>query len=758
MKLRVNKILFYVHFRIHIIIFLVSLISLIFVFLKLIDFNIIIGIENVKGLNSFYQLLVIPSSIFVILFLPSYPIFFLLLKKSDFTFLEKLSLTIVINSVFYISLGYIGYCLGIELSKYYFFFSLTIFFLILIGVIILIDLKKEDQIIFKSKRLFHDITGKLKQFSLIRYIKNTLNLNGIFLFIFIFFICILNIVKYSIFVGTDPWLHIFNSQIITKENFLYLKGYHGTLGISIFGAVINFFSGLGHVLIPKYFVFYTYFLSAILFYNISLRIFRNKNLAIFSVFILEFSSLGFSNMMLQYWPSGSALIKCLAVFLLLYKRLEGFLKVERPSKEDIFRNIALYYSLITIIFVSAVLTHVITSLIFLFSFLWLYLIYFLRDYKRGIDFIFLCSLTGLFLLLNVFGIGSGHYWFFTSLNFSWYILLLIGIAGCCAGFIFLWRIQKTIIFTKGRYKSAISGDKNRFLKKIEDRVIIPLIFSFLMILTLCLLIVNLVWMEIGITNIFYVLEIVMLSSFAIWGLILFQKKPRGKPLFIWAIGLFLLLGGGFLFNILILNNMIWQRILYLIPPITVIGFSSYIYKIIKLNKIRTFQMKFVILFIITFSLFSSFFYQSVSFNVFTLKRRNVSSIQWYTSNVNYKNVLITEFGWNHVFRYYGYIYNNSNSTLLYEGNFIKLKYETDLFPPSNHFFDNGTNILQQIKKNYGTDVYLIFEDTYIINKGFDLFGQLSKEEEEEYYNLDYLNKVCSSKTKKGAESPIFWVI
>ena len=61
--------------------------------------------------------------------------------------------------------------------------------------------------------------------------------------------------------------------------------------------------------------------------------------------------------------------------------------------------------------------------------------------------------------------------------------------------------------------------------------------------------------------------------------------------------------------------------------------------------------------------------------------------------------------------------------------------------------------------NYeGTDVYIMFSDTYIINKGFELFGKLSHEELETYYSLDYLDKICSSKTEGGWETPIFWVI
>jgi len=272
------------------------------------------------------------------------------------------------------------------------------------------------------------------------------------------------------------------------------------------------------------------------------------------------------------------------------------------------------------------------------------------------------------------------------------------------------------------------------------------------------LIVNLIWIEIDITNIFYISEIVLLSAFSVWGLIVFQKKPRGKPLFIWGTGLFILLGVGFVFNILILSNMIWQRILYLIPPIIVIGFISYIYKIIKLKKIGTFRMKFIIFFIVIFSLLTTYFYEAVSFEVFTLKRRDISSIQWYSNNTSDKNVLLTEFGWNNPFKYYSYIQNNTNSNPPYVGNFYKLKYDIDLFPPNNHFDENGTNILKQVKEDYNTDVYIIFSGIYIINKGFELFGKLSQDELEIYYSLDYLDKICTSKTEGGGETPIFWVI
>ena len=733
------------------------MISIAFVFLRLINFDIIIGISDIIILEIIFQFAVIFSSIFIILFLPTYPLLFVLVKKGGFTTFEKLGLTIVLNSAFYIFLGYFGYWIGILLSGFFFFYGILISFFIIVCYIVFNEFKNETYIFIRPKKLKVNKIERLEQFTILEYLKNKISLNVLLLVGFISLICVLNIIKFGIFVGTDPWLHILNSRIITEENILPLNGYHSTMGISIFGAVINFFSGVSHLLIPKYFVIYTYFLSAIIFYSITLRIFKRKSLALFSVFILEFSSLGFSNMMLQYWPSGSALIKCLAIFLLLYIRLQNFIKLERPTKKEILSNILMMYSLISLIFISAVLTHVITSMIFLFSFLWLYLIYFLRDYKRGIDLIFLVGLMGIFMILNIFGIGSGHYWFFIPLSLSWYYLLLIGGVGAIAGGILLWKIQKSIKFTKGRFKSVIKGKSYPYFKKVEDKVIIPFIFSILIIIAICLLIVDLMWIEIGVTNIFYISEIIMLSAFAVWGLILFQKKPKGKLLFIWALGLFILLCVGFVFNILILSNLIWQRILYLIPPIIVIGFISYIYKIIKLGKINTSKMKILVLFIVTFSLLTSYFYQSVSFDVFTLKRRDVSSINWYSNNTSDKNVLITEFGWNNVFKYYSYN-GDTNGTLAYEGNFYNLKYEIDLFLPENHFDENGTNILTQIKEDYNTDVYLLFAESYIINKGFELFGQLSQDELEEYYSLNYLNKICSSKTEGGAETPIFWVI
>ncbi|MFX1463065.1 MAG: hypothetical protein ACFFBF_08425 [Promethearchaeota archaeon] len=757
-KGKFKNILLFLNLRINLIVVLVSFISLLFIFFKIINLDIILGFSENLILNSLFHTIISICTVFTILFLPTYPIFFIIFKEKSFNYLEKLSLTIVVNSAFYILMGYIGYILGFLLTKFFFFFSLLIMYFFIIGYISIFELKKNSYTFLRSKDISTIKTENLNLLSLLKYFKKIIPFNALLLIIFLFLICILNVVKADYFIGTDPWLHILNSRIITDIKILPLEGYHGTMGLNIFGAVINFFSGANHTLIPRYFVFYTFFVSGLIFYNICMRVFKNQNLALFGVFLLEFSSLGFSTMMIQYWPSGSALIKCLTIFFLFYVRIQDFTKFERPTKKLIFSNMFFDYALITVIFISSVLTHDVTTLFFLISFLWLFLIYFLRDYKRGFDFILLCGLLLLFIIFSIFGIGEGHYWFFISLDIPWSFLILGALGGGLIGFIIIWKIQKSINFTKGKFNKVIKGETDIFYKKVEDKIIIPFISSILIIVLIILLIINFAWINLELINIFYVIEIIMISSFAIWGLLLFQKKRRGKALFIWGLGLLLFLGIGFIFNILALSNMIWQRILYLIPPILVIGFIAYIYKLIKLNSIRTFQKKYAILFILIFSLLTTYFYESKAFDIFIMKGRDVSAIQWYSNRTSHKNVIITEVGWSHAFKYYGYPFDNKTEALLYDHNFYFLKYQIDLFPPNNHLNESGINILKEIKKEYNTDVYIIFADDYIINRGFELFGQLTDEELEQYYNLTYINKICSAKSINKKETPLFWII
>jgi hypothetical protein len=437
-------------------------------------------------------------------------------------------------------------------------------------------------------------------------------------------------------------------------------------------------------------------------------------------------------------------------------RLQNLIKIERPLKQAILSDLPVTYILIFIIFIGAILTHIITSLIFLISFLWLYVIYFFKDRNRGIDFLFLCGLLGITVILINLGIGSGQFGFFT-INISWYYIVMVGVVGVVAGTLVLWKIQKSIVFTKGRYRALI-GRKDSYYKIIGDKIIIPLIFTILIALTILLLIINIVWFNFVVINILNVSEILLLSSFAIVGLFLFQKKPRGKPLYLWGLGLALLLAIGFILNLLIFSNMIWQRILYLIPPIIVIGFISYIYKLVKTNSIKFKWINIVLLATIIFSLFTTYYNESVSHDIFNLKKSEVNTMQWYDTYTSNQNAILTEFGWGYVFNYYDFPFNDKNEASYYNANIYLLTAVTDLFPPSSHINESGVNLLREIKEKYSADVYIIFEGDYVINRGFELFGGLTPKENEEYYSLSYLNKICSSTTDNGEKIPLYWVI
>ena len=90
-KIRFKNLIFYFRSRIHLIVFLLSVVALIFILFKIINLNVILGISTIIILDFFFQTFVMLSAIYTILFLPTYPIFFIIFKGKKFNFLEKLS-------------------------------------------------------------------------------------------------------------------------------------------------------------------------------------------------------------------------------------------------------------------------------------------------------------------------------------------------------------------------------------------------------------------------------------------------------------------------------------------------------------------------------------------------------------------------------------------------------------------------------------------------------------------------------------------
>ncbi len=756
-KGRSVDLIFWLKFRIQWLLFLISVISLSFIFMHIIG---LITLWNLQVVNPFYSLLqifLLFSTIFAIMFLPFYPVFFIILKKKTFNFLEKLSITIIVDLAFYILGGYIGFGLGFSITNLFYFVILVVTYGILIISIIVIDLKTNKYRCFKIKTATNNNLIS-KEFSLKDYLTKTVSLNAALLLTFLLLLCIMNVVRVVYFFGTDPWLHIFIIKLITIKHYLPTEEYHQTLGLHLFAAVIQFFSGVDYLLIPKYFVFYTFFVSALIFYNILMKVFKNQDLALLGVFILEFSSLNFSYMMYQFWPSGLSVILCLFIFYLLYARLQDFIKIERPSKKEILNNMILNYAIIGVVFISSMFTHVLTTILFLLSFIWIYFIYFLKDYRRGFDFLFLCLLLGIFLLFSYFGFGMEHYWFITPIELPMYILASAGVIGAISFGILVWRLRKSIVFTKGKFKLAIQGKEYPYYKTLEDRIIVPLAFGLVILFTVLFFIGNLMWFNLNISNVFVGFEILILSAFALWGLILFQKKARGKLFLLWGLYFFVVFLGAFAIDSFTNNLKIWARIFYLMPPLIVIGFLAYIFKLIKMKNVGTLKLKGVVLIIISFSLFATLYHETVNIGEFNLKHTDTTSIKWFSKYTSGDKVIITKFGWDYAFVYYDYPYGKGGENLERKDVHKAIDYKENLFDPDNHIDDNGTNRLQEIKSEEGTDVYIMYDDFYFLNDGWNTYGQLSEEDKEKYNNADYLNKIHSAKNEDGDEIPLYWVI
>jgi len=747
-----------VKYRIYFFLFLISIFSILFINLNYIIIESIEWISTNLFLSLLFKFLTAFSSIFTILLLPTYPIFFILLKNKALNFREKLGITIVSNLSFYIIIGYIGSYFNLPITFEYFFFTLILaYFSILLIVIFHGYYRGTGSFLKKGKSLdFKQINNK--KFSLNNFIKSNISLNAILLSIVIILISILNVVNTRILAGTDAWLHISIVKYITKINYVPMNSYFGTLGLHIFGAVIHFFSGLDLILLPKYFGFYTIPLSSLIVYNLLMRIFKNKNLAIFGVFLLV-SSFGFSwFMMVQFWPSGIALIQGLVIFFILYVRLQGLIKEQIPKKEEIFSNILFSYIFLIFIFISSFLTHSLLTMILLISYLWVYLIYFVKNYRRGFDLLLLILFFSIFLIFSYFNISTGHFQVFDPFRFlPWYYLLFGALAFMFVIGLILLRYRKSMNFSKGIFTLIIVGTKKRKYKKIEDRFIFPLIFGLIIILSIVFTLFNLTVFNISITYVIYFIEMLIFSSFAIWGFLIFRYKTRGKPLFLWGLAvnsMFLLM---FLYDAMIGMTTFFLRVYYITTIIISIGFVSYLYKLLKTNSFKKRKFKIFLISVIIFSVYTQNLFDSTNIDTFNLREREVNSIRLYSNFTSNKEVIITEFGWHAIFMYYDYPFEDRNKERTLESTNFFLIIENQFIHPNFHI-SNGSNILKNLKSVYHREVVLILPKDYYSPLSWRFFDQLSEEEIEAYYNLEYLNRIFSAKGENGEETPYYWVI
>ena len=249
----------------------------------------------------------------------------------------------------------------------------------------------------------------------------------------------------------------------------------------------------------------------------------------------------------------------------------------------------------------------------------------------------------------------------------------------------------------------------------------------------------------------------LISSFAIWGFAIFQYKPRGKPLFLWGLALDLMFLLMFLYDAVIGFTTFFLRVYFITTIIISIGFVSYLYKLIKLNSFQKRKFKLFLILVVIFSVYTQNLFDSTTINIFCLQKREVNSIQWYSNYTSTEEVIISKFGWYAIFIYYDYPFEDKNKDLPLESIHYFLLVDNQLIHPDLHI-SNGSNILKNLKLEYNTDVVLVFPEQYYSAFSWTFFDQLTEEEIEAYYNLDYLNRIFSAKGEYGEDLPYYWVI
>jgi len=756
---KVNRLVWFLGRNFNLVLILLSYFSLLIIFLQIIGIGNFIQANDLVALKCTFNSLDLVCTAFVLLFLPSYPIFFFIVKYNGFKLLEKISLTIITNLSFYIISGIIGQDLGAPLvSMYFFLFTLYLYSgLMIISFFLGSRLIQVKGIQTEIKEINQE--QFISTFSIKNLFKKYFSLNQLLLILFIFLFIILDYARGGFFVGTDPWVHlsIIKSATITYQ--LPMNEYYGAMGLHVFSLVFYYFTGTDLLLIPRIYLFYSFPVSGLILYCLFKRIFKSKNLAILGVFIITFSSLGFTYMMYQYWPSGLAFLQMLMIFLILYIRQPIYIGENPPNNLAIRKRIVKHYLPIILIFTSSLITHSLITMIILISYLWIYLVFFVVNYRRGFDLFLLLGLVGIFLGFLLSGNNTGHFNVFGYIldAYPLFIIILGLLGGAALLLLPLWFFKKHTSFSKGKYGLIISGKKRDLFTRISDKHLFLGVSILGIIFAISYFFVNLIILNANISFVLVGFELIFLILFSLFGIGIFQYKPRGKSLLLWLLALLFLVLAGILFNSLTETLNFFTRIFYVSSVAIVIGFVSYIYKLIHNGVIRDWKAKIFIGFIVSYSLVASFIDLNNSVEFFSLKNYEVDAIKWYSNYTTNNNVIIAEYGWEHVFVYYDYPFGATNVS--FGDIFIYIYADNQYMIPVNHFLKNGTNILTQLKKqNPGSNVYLFLSNYYLLPSGSSLFGSLTNEQVAAYYNLTYLNRIFSAKLETGEDLPIYWVI
>ncbi|MBD3201954.1 MAG: hypothetical protein GF316_18200 [Candidatus Lokiarchaeota archaeon] len=739
-------------------IFSLLILSLSLLFASFFVFKVF-DISAIPILNDLYHIANYINGIIIVLFLPLYPLFFFILNFKDKKLVEKCAYTFVSNLSFYIICGYLGQLLGLTLNSIFFFLVVIIMFIALVMLAILTTFKHYSE---KSLKVNSENISQ-PDISLKKFIRKFLfgNINLILLCSFLFLLGILFLVAFSVFHSLDSLYHITIIKVIDTRKQLPLDDYFGSMGLHIIGIVFHYFSGVDFLEIPKFYVFYSIPIFSVILYILLKKIFKNKNIAIFGVFFIEGGSVIIIRTMNIFWPTGLTLCQMLFILYLLYSRAEKFIEKDTIEMSDITQNIMLTYPLIITLFISSILTHSLIALILLISYAWVFLLYFIRDFRRGIDIFIIIILFLLIFIFILLDLGVGHLRFLILIdpqvlkNLNIYFILF-GLGGVFIGILIIRKYVRNIKFTNKMIFFNFTKNEIEYVKKFEKKFIIPFVTFLIVGVSIVLFSVN-PWFGFLSSKIILFVKFTVVLFLGMWGYKAITTSSKGQFLFRWFIGGLLLVFVGTIFDVLFLKKYYFGRIIEISMFFLLVGFVAYWYKLYKLGLIKQKIFKIFLTFIITFSLIGSFMEMD---NYEQVNRRDLQVFQQYAKYSNDSNVFLIEYGFQHGLNYFYYPYEKNNNSIRIQSIQIYVFFGEneiiyDYLDPDTHINENGENILQKLKKKYQTDVFFLLTER-VTTSAF--INDISIDALEKYYNMSYLSRVYSAKAIDGKERPLYWIV
>jgi hypothetical protein len=706
--------------------------------LPLLIFPIMVILEIVEYNTAFKNTIIQAFlGIYFIFFIPLYPIFIfpgIGGKERDYFYSRRMPILITSNlSIFVV---YALFCRNFFDSFNWlgvFSFSISVFF-----VSIALSISKaliEQRRLKENTKIVQFL--KNKALTLVEQVKSKkiFPKNYMLLLLFLVICGILVVVRFPGLFGDDPWYHAaVTAQMIEKQNFTLVDDYYESLiGLYSIGAFFQLLTGLDIWTIARIIPILTMCIGGMLGYSLVDFFLKNQQIAIIGGIIFTITPLDNALVLGQYWPTSFAIILGLGNFLIS-------LNLINTNKNRLLNYIFFYTTGISIFFF-----HDYSVILFFGGFMFVYIIQAFRRKEKIFGLIINYGITAFIAI--ILGILGGMVPIYYRFNVSMPIPPILWIFLLPGAGVVIYIAQK-IIKKPGTMSNSLdqdlipkTGKRSKVFQKeilifvlitsiaigIAMFFIIPILFKYAQVQILQMVI-----------NIIFIINV---AFYSISGIITIQRKNFKTDIFFFFIVYFLLMLMVFLvIDTLFTHRYIWTRIAVTSSGIVSLGSCAYIYLQIKRNSLLKDRFKKVAI-VISISLFLNFgLFQSA--NYWIKSDSEINTAQAMTSYLPEENtIIISGFRWTYIMNFYSNFDIDINWS------------EIQLIKIENQINQDGENLLLMKTNNSFNNVYLLLDFAQqslgILGIESRYFGKLTDSEIDQYYNLQYLNKVLNMKCNDG---------